>query len=49
MNSARGKYSTSVTTHEDAERVTGYGENTRKERDSKEKTSKVPSLATLIL
>jgi len=34
--------------HEEAERMTGYGENTRKESDGKEKRNKVPSLTTLL-
>ncbi|KAF2801013.1 hypothetical protein K505DRAFT_355095 [Melanomma pulvis-pyrius CBS 109.77] len=34
--------------HEEAERMTGYGENTGKERDGKEKTKKGLSLATLL-
>jgi acyl-CoA hydrolase len=34
--------------HEEAERMTGYGENTGKERDEREKTVKGGSLATLL-
>ncbi|ORY14864.1 hypothetical protein BCR34DRAFT_559600 [Clohesyomyces aquaticus] len=34
--------------HEEAERMTGHGENTGKERAGKEKTNKAPFLATLL-